>query len=112
MSPPYARTSCGDLVSCGRIHFDIRVRSAMDPPAGDMRPAGEGAKGTAASGRGRRRGWAPGTLSRASAVRAQAEVDALGLLDEADSDERDDAHDDHVDRDRKSTRLNSSHVAI
>src|SRR5699024_10711918 len=101
MSLPYARTSCGDLDSCGRSHFVIHGRRSMDLPAGDRRPAGEGAKGTAASGRGRRRGWAPGTLSRASAVRAQAEVDALGLLDEADSDERDDAHDDHVDRERQ-----------
>src|SRR5699024_2677529 len=44
--------------------------------------------------------WAEG-LQAASVVRAQAEVDALGLLDEADPDERDDAHDDHVDRDRQ-----------
>src|SRR5690606_39180430 len=35
-----------------------------------------------------------------SVVLGQAEVDALRLLDEADADERDDAYDDHVDRDR------------
>src|SRR5699024_8580815 len=67
------------------------VRRARPPREGHGR-LGEG---TAQEDR------APGTLSRASVVRAQAEVDALGLLDEADSDERDDEHDDHVDRDRQ-----------
>src|SRR5699024_1161917 len=101
MSPPYARTRCGDLVSCGRIHFDIRVRRAMDPPAGDMRPAGEGATCPAAAGRGRRGGRGPGPSSRASTLRRQAEVDAPALLAAAASEERDDAHDDRVDRDRQ-----------
>src|SRR5699024_11022578 len=81
-----------------------RARTGRSPRWGSARSPGRRdctaawAEGlTVASARGAH-GRLGGRLQAASVVRAQAEVDALGLLDEADSDERDDAHDDHVDR--------------